>query len=669
MKNKILLLLLIFVLNSIWLFGNDPSDKACVSYYTWEPKAGTNGTIQFNNLSSGDFNTWMWDFGDGTTSGMFNPEHEFNAIGTYYICLSVSDGINCFDTYCDTVFLSPECHADFDITYVPTTPPLVQFTDLSTGFPDHWFWDFGDGETSHEQNPAHIYYYPGTYEACLVIQNSDSSYNCTDSICKTVIIPDTLNCEASYTYHIDEENPLEVQFIDQSTGNITDWEWDFGDGTVSQDQNPLHSYDQAGQYLVCLKVENSDTLENCLHFICETIGLNNPVLCDADFIAIVDSGSQVMYRYNFLDQTSGNPDSWLWNFGDGSISHEQNPQHIYDDAGTYEICLNTWNSSQPGCNDSYCILVQTANYFQLGGLAFIGENPLNNPQPTGDTGIAILYRQRNDLSMLAVDTNVFHELGYYWFTNMMEMDYILRISLTPGSDHYNNFIPSYFPGNMSWQEADAFMLDESIFEMNTSLMATLGVDPGPGIIAGRVVSGTNFSYDLNTASFHDIPVILTDQSSVPLDWTTTNEYGEFEFNSISFGSYLLYADVAGIWSQAELVVLNEEYPINDTILIKMYDSQPFSIEEPSKNSISISALFPNPVVNNINLQLQAEKTLHLEINIVNIVGQRIYTTDILTVEGVNTFVVPTDKMPSGIYVISIREDGQQQLITKKFIKN
>lgn len=666
---KIRILLLIFMLNSAWLFGNDPANIDCSSYYTWESVGGTNTMIRFSNQSTGTFNTWTWSFGDGTTSAVFNPVHEFNAVGTYYVCLTISDGGSCNDVYCDTVEVIPECQADFDFTYVPTTPIYIQFSDLSTGYPDTWLWLFGDGTSSTSQNPVHPYYEPGNYEVCLIIHHDDSLYSCTDSICQTVIIPDSLNCEASYIFDIDPDDPLKIHFFDQSTGNITDWEWNFGDGTISNEQNPVHIFSVPSEYMVCLRVENSDSVENCVHFICETIILEDSIQCEADFFTVADSSSNVMYRYSFFDQSIGNPDQWLWNFGDGNLSHEQNPIHAYDEPGTYEICLNTWNSNHPGCNDSYCGLVQTSNYFHLGGLAFIGDNPINNPYPAGDTGIAILYRQRNDHKLIAVDTNVFYEYGYYWFSNMMEMDYMVRICLSPGSEHYNEFTPSYFPGVMRWQEADAFILFDDMYEMNTSLMEAYGADPGQGRISGRVLSGSKHGFDSH-ASFHDVPVILTDESSTPLEWTTTNEYGQFVFNSIALGSYLLYADVAGIYSQPELVVLNEGYPINDTVRIKMYEgSSPFTVEEQNESPINLAALYPNPVINKVTLKLTAEKPLLLTLNVLNMTGQVIYRDSRLVTQGSNNIEVPAENMPAGIYMISLRWDGQKQLVSKKFIKN
>ncbi len=156
MKNKLLLLLFIFLSGS-GLSATDAeasSSMGCDAYFSWERLEGAETVIVFHNESTGNFNTWMWDFDDGTTSGIFNPAHDFVNYGVYIVCLTISDGDTCNSHYCDTVFVTPDCEADFGFTYVPTTPIHIQFTDLSSGGPDEWLWDFGDGSTSSEQNPC-----------------------------------------------------------------------------------------------------------------------------------------------------------------------------------------------------------------------------------------------------------------------------------------------------------------------------------------------------------------------------------------------------------------------------------------------------------------------------------------------------------------------------------
>ncbi len=639
----------------------------CTAYFTWEPIPGSNTGIQFNNESSGDFNSWQWDFGDGNISGVFSPEHAFSEFGEYYVCLTVSDGAGCTDVYCDTVIVTPDCNADFDFTLVPTTPLYIQFTDLSTGFPDSWLWTFGDGQSSIAQNPVHPYPVAGTYEVCLVIEHDNGGYYCIDSICKTVIIPDSLNCEADFTYHQGNTNPLEISFFDQSTGTITSWEWDFGDGTISHEENPVHIFPEPAEYLVCLQVSNHDTAQHCFHFLCKNIDLSDTVFCHSDFSAMADSSSQEMYRFFFTDESLGYPDNWLWDFGDGNTSHNRNPAHTYDEPGTYEVCLNTWNSNYPNCNDTYCKLVKTSDYHQLGGMAFMGEDPMNNPYPQGDTGMAILYRQREDHSLIAVDTTYFHELGYYWFTNMMEMKYVIRIGLSPASTHYHDFVPSYYSEAMTWQDADVFMLNDNMFEMNTSLVYAEGAENGPGRISGRVMAGD----ERNEAhrGFHDLPVILTDAiSKTPLEWTSTNEFGEFEFNSLALGTYTLYADAAGIWSEPETVLLDENTVMIDTVYIEMFQTAPLAIDEPEPLQIQLSALYPNPVSDQLHLELKAISRQSAEIRILNLTGQLVNQLGVEVLKGRNSISLNTAGLPGGIYLLMIRWEGRDQVISQRFIK-
>jgi len=669
MKNKLLLLLLIFLTGS-GLSAKDAAASpsvACDAYFSWEKLEGNETVIVFHNESTGNFNTWMWDFGDGNTSGLLNPAHDFVNYGEYIVCLTISDGDTCNSYFCDTVFVTPECEADFDFTYVPTTPIHIQFTDLSYGNPDEWLWDFGDGNTSSEQNPVHPYPAPGTYQVCLTMYNSHPQYPCQDSVCKTVIIPDSVNCEAAYEYSINPYNQLELSFYNNSTGNITEWTWDFGDGTISHEMNPVHQYAQAAEYLVCLNVENSDTTEHCFHFICKTIDLSDTVVCVSDFSHAVDSSSNVMYRHYFYDNSVGNPDHWMWNFGDGNTSTEQNPVHVYDEPGTFEVCLESWNSNYPGCNDSYCQLLQTESYHQLGGQAFIGENPINNPYPTGDTGVAVLYRQRSDFSVVAVDTTIFTQLGYYWFTDMMELPYIIRIGLSSGSENYKNVLPTYYPQGMTWQQANAFSLGDDMFEMHTSMVAVSGSENGIGIIRGRVVDADKRGYEIHK-SFYEVPVILTDQNSTAIDWTTTDEYGQFEFVNIALGSYMLYADIAGIYSLPESVVLEDGYPVVDTIRIEMHANGPLSINDPIQESISILSLYPNPVNDQLNIEVEAKKETTAQISIYNISGQMIQNSLHIIRKENNILHINTENFTSGMYLLIISTDDNQSLVNKKFIK-
>ncbi len=124
----------------------------------------------------------------------------------------------------------------------------VNFMDLTTNGVESWLWDFGDGNTSTEQDPMHIYEDAGDYEVCLIATNNFG----VDTICQAITI---VNIPVSnFTYTI---IGYEVSFEDNSTNMPTEWVWSFGDGNTSEEQNPTYVYDNFAEYFVCLTATNS----------------------------------------------------------------------------------------------------------------------------------------------------------------------------------------------------------------------------------------------------------------------------------------------------------------------------------------------------------------------------------------------------------------------------
>jgi PKD repeat protein len=142
------------------------------------------------------------------------------------------------------------------------------------------------------------------------------------------------------------EAPLDVLFTDQSTGAITSWSWDFGDGGTSTVQNPSHMYTSAGTYTVSLTVSDSSSsdTETKVNYIVVANPLSAPV---ADFAGSPRSG-EALLLVSFTDLSEGNIDSWSWDFGDGGSSTAQNPSHIYMSAGTFNVSLTV---TGPGGSD------------------------------------------------------------------------------------------------------------------------------------------------------------------------------------------------------------------------------------------------------------------------------------------------------------------------------
>ena len=145
--------------------------------------------------------------------------------------------------------------ADFIASPLSGASPLnVQFTDTSSGAISSWLWTFGDGQTSVERNPQHVYVTPGVYTVSLTIQGMSGS----DSEVKTNFV--TVSSAVNANFIADKTSgvaPLNVNFTNNSTGDLSAQTWNFGDGGESSAINPSYTYVSSGVYTVSLTVSGS----------------------------------------------------------------------------------------------------------------------------------------------------------------------------------------------------------------------------------------------------------------------------------------------------------------------------------------------------------------------------------------------------------------------------
>jgi PKD repeat protein len=299
--------------------------------------------VGFTDQSTGSPVSWHWTFGDGVAATEQNPVHVYMASGTYTVTLE-STNHDGSDTRIKadyiTVSATPLPVANFTAKPACGKAPLtVTFTDLSTGSPDRWNWNFGDNTTSTQQNPVHIYSKPGKYSISLTVANAGGTNTMTRSGFVTVgsISPPEADFIGKPTCG---KVPLTIKFNDTSKGNPTNWLWNFGDGSNSTVQNPVHIYVKSGKFTVSLRVTNAggDDTKTARDYI-----IVNPVSPpDANFVGKPTIG-KLPLSVEFNDTSTGNPTSWLWNFGDGTTSTIQHPFHVYSVAGKYTVSLKVTN--------------------------------------------------------------------------------------------------------------------------------------------------------------------------------------------------------------------------------------------------------------------------------------------------------------------------------------
>jgi len=319
------------------------------------PNACVDSVIQFVDQSFSNYPpglppitivNWQWNFGDGSAlSGAQNPSHAYDSAGSYTVELIVTNDLGCRDTAQRSVWANPPPNVDFEFENV-CTDTLFTFTDISTidtGQIASWVWGFGDASIPVQaQNTTYSYANPGSYNVTLAAV-SDSG--CPASLTQPVY---------AFPLPIADFTPTDVcegnvsSFIDLSsvvTGNVEGWQWNFGDLIgVSNLQNPVYTYSDTGTFNVTL-ISTTDSI--CRDTLTQVVTVHpSPV------VGFFTDTVCAQLEMTFTDTSTvpvGTIISWSWDFGDGVISADQNPLHIYSLGGQYTVTLTV--ESDLGCID------------------------------------------------------------------------------------------------------------------------------------------------------------------------------------------------------------------------------------------------------------------------------------------------------------------------------
>lgn len=305
-------------------------------------------SIIFENLSTDNVQNFEWSFvgGNPSTSNDENPVVEYSSKGTYDVQLIVESLLG-LDTLVLENYIS--------IADVPVTNFVSNSNDLEFNFANtsedalDYFWKFGDGNTSMNENPNHNYATEGQYQVTLITSNACG----LDSLVKTVNA--TTLPQAGFAQSVVEGCiPFDVQYTSLSSGNTIDWQWTFegGNPATSSEENPSVSYESAGEFgveLIAFSSSGSDTLES----ITAILAIEGPLAefqFEADLLSVV------------FENQSLRGDSYMWEFGDGETSIEENPTHEYTEPGSYQVSLSVTNECGT-VTISYEVFVEASSIF------------------------------------------------------------------------------------------------------------------------------------------------------------------------------------------------------------------------------------------------------------------------------------------------------------------
>ncbi|OFY86989.1 MAG: hypothetical protein A3F72_02185 [Bacteroidetes bacterium RIFCSPLOWO2_12_FULL_35_15] len=296
--------------------------------------------VTFTNTSSSDAYAYNWNFGDGASSAIVAPVHNYANAGTFNACLIATSGCGS-DTICQTVSFNcttPTANFTSSINNLN-----VAFTNTSSGG-NSYSWNFGDGATSTQAIPSHTFQNTGTYNVCLVATNGCGTNQKCNPVSVTCAIPTALFSRTI--------NGQTVTFTNSSS-NAAGILWDFGDGQTSTQYNEVHQYVNAGSFNVKLKVTNGCGSDSLIYIV--DVNCTRPTLAYNSFT----DGLIAEFENNTVNGTS-----YLWKFGDNTQSTLKNPTHIFAATGIYTVCLIGTNSCG---SDSICQTISvctspTANF-------------------------------------------------------------------------------------------------------------------------------------------------------------------------------------------------------------------------------------------------------------------------------------------------------------------
>ncbi len=571
--------------------------------------------------------------------GYFNPNN-LTITADFSICNdSIPSGCENFFVYTTNDFLT----FVFEGFLLNPNQPLANYE-----------WDFGDGTSGTGQFVTHTFVQAGVafYTVCLTTTTLDSITNdtCVYTSCQDVYIGNNNNCQANYYYYNVDSIPLNYQFQDISYGNPNTWLWDFGDGTTSTEQNPLHAFPQQGMYLVCLTI--TDSLNNCTDTYCEVIQVIEQGDCVSYFDYTVQNLSVGFNGYTY----SAYPTTYTWDFGDGNTGTGQNVTHTYSDAGYYFVSLFTEDST--GCifESMQNILVgDSSNFSNLYGTIFAGNN-------LADYGFVWLMSGDSLGFNAYFDFAEIDSAGMYNFYNVPPGDYYIQAMLSWQSAYFNNYMPTYYGDVLYWEDATVIQLGDPQNPYDINLIGVISYNAGTGEINGTVTN------EQSRGNVSDIEILLLSETYEPLSYINTDDEGNFDFSTLGYGTYVVYLELLGIETTPAVITISEENPSANIEIILKDGEATLSIDEPVSGYISdVSEVYPNPITSNANVEISLTKSSEIHLSIFNQMGQMVYQLSEIKSSGSHIIPVKTDNLQNGFYTLQIQTtDGAK--VVKKFVK-
>jgi len=380
-------------------------------------------TVNFSSSvsPSSPYDTYFWEFGDGTTGTGQDPTKTYSSTGSYTVTLTVTDSFGCTTTKTMYEFIYVgKPVASFGLSPSEGCAPLsVSFTNTTTGAPpgSKFIWDFGDGSGSASADPSHTYQ-AGSYTVKLIVT---APGGCSD----TVVVKDAVKASKPFVPRFSADSilcqePFIGSFTNESGPGTKVVSWNFGDGTPSVGGNSVnHIFPlSGGTFSVTLTVEDTD---GCVETKTESNFIKASPVVALFSPKSVKGCVPVTVTFSNLSTSIDIITTSLWNFGDGTTSNAFNPPaHTYTNPGIYTVSLKV--TTKQGCTATF------------NGTVSVGEKPKANFISYPDSGCLNKLRHVHFINLTNVNASVKADSFWWDFGVGTTSDSELTVSFndTPG---------------------------------------------------------------------------------------------------------------------------------------------------------------------------------------------------------------------------------------------
>ncbi len=644
-------------------------------------------TIHFKDLSK-NTDKWEWSFPGGTpaTSTQQNPVVVYKVAGTYEVSLKASNA-RCEVSVTKLSYIEVNDVPVANFSFGVNAGREVFFIDQSVRA-NEYLWSFGDGETSDETNPIHIYNRDSTYEVTLKVTNDCGTHTFKKKV--SVISLPIADFEADT---IGGCAPKIIKFFDKSTNNVVKWVWEFPGGSpgLSFNTNPIVRYDNPGMYDVKLTVYS--TKYN--HSLTKKIYISIDSLPDAEFSQVVNGNTVDFSNLSRYAKTH------FWNFGDGNTSTIPNPSHTYTE-GRYDIMYVVSNGcgydtaysqvaigqkpvagfqvSEPlGCipyqvqftNTSTAAATDFRWYFPGGNPSTsTARNPVVTYTGTGQFDVSLVaYNALFSDSVAMANFITVKELPTSAFSNAVSG---FKVFFTNQAVGANNYFWNFGDSQISFEKEPVHEYgSEGEFNVQLIVQNECGWDTFQKNIAVYLIPKVNYAAD-TLKGCAPLTVQFYDRSSIDvIEWDWQFENGSPSVSTsknpkVVFskpGKYTVKLTVRNTngtnaltrvqYIQVVSPVLCPEHPKGDKTLVdsKIIEN-PFGDESSQLEFRSSSAkpvIFPNPVDEHLTILSDASDKRPAQLELYALSGKKVVTKTL----DFSAYSFDLSNLPDGTYILKI----------------